>query len=86
MSYEVWNTGSGNLIAAFESEVEAVAFAEASMREHGAAYLEQLALVQEDRDGRLEMVAEGSALLACAVARRDAVLSGAGSPTGATSA
>ncbi len=64
--YEVWETESGNLMASFASEADALAAVAARVREHGPASVATLALASvddEDDDAEMTRVAAGDELL-----------------------
>ena len=61
MTYEIWNTNTGNAMGEFTSEAEALAFVREAVCRHGRAYADQLFLGVTS-GGRSKPVAEGSAL------------------------
>ena len=66
LAYELWETQSGNLMASFESEAEALRAIVARARRHGPASVDSIALVQvndADEDGEMVTVASGEDLL-----------------------
>jgi hypothetical protein len=76
-TYELWETQSGNVMASFESEVQAFAAVVNRARLHGAKSVESVALVRigdivvggdGEEDADMVMVAEGADLLARAQA------------------
>ena len=63
MGYELWEMRSGNLVASFSREADALALVRDALRKHGAEYVENLALVREDEAGRSTAVAEAGGLV-----------------------
>ena len=59
MAYEVWDTQTGNLVASFRLQEEALAL----VRDAGEAYGLNLALVQENEAGSTTTVAMADQLL-----------------------
>jgi hypothetical protein len=57
MVYEIWEMQTGNLVASFNHEHDALALVRDAVEAHGAAYVETLALVHEDDDGGSTTVA-----------------------------
>ena len=72
MSYEVWDTQSGNLVGAYRTEREALQVVRELVQLNGRDYGEGLALLREDRSGSVTGVAEGAALVEWCVAPRPA--------------
>jgi hypothetical protein len=66
MTYELWDTDSGNLLGAYESERAALDAVRALTR------VPHLALAREDAEGRTVPIAQGAALAARAGACRPA--------------
>lgn len=67
LGYELWETQSGNLMASYENEVEALCAIANHVRQHGADSINSIALVQiddADEDGELVTLATGADLLA----------------------
>jgi hypothetical protein len=62
MTYELWNTRSGNAIGDFDSEAEALAVVRQAIAQHGRAYADMLLLGCEDSKGRSKEIASGQAL------------------------
>jgi hypothetical protein len=54
---------TGNLVASFSSEGDALALVRDAIHAHGEAYASNLALVREDEAGHAAAVAEGSGLV-----------------------
>jgi hypothetical protein len=50
MVFELWNTESRNIVGAFATEAEALALVLDAIDEHGAEYVDTLALVLDDGD------------------------------------
>jgi hypothetical protein len=63
MAYEVWEMQSGNLVASFSREREALALVRDAIAAHGEAYARTLALVNEDETGLTTTVAAADQLL-----------------------
>ncbi len=51
MTYEVWEMRTGNLVASFGREQDALALVRDALTAHGDAYARSLALVREDDEG-----------------------------------
>ena len=62
MTYEVWETCSGNLAGSYPSQAAALRVVREAARVHGRAYLDTFALVCEDQDENARTVASGAAL------------------------
>lgn len=63
MSYEVWEMQTGNLVASFGSEQDALALVRDALVAHGEAYARCLAVVCEDEAGHSITVAVADQLL-----------------------
>jgi hypothetical protein len=63
MSFEIWEMQTGNLVASFAREEDALALVRDAMNDHGESYIATLALVREDDDGQSVTVATGYALV-----------------------
>ncbi|MFN8636528.1 MAG: hypothetical protein U0893_21990 [Chloroflexota bacterium] len=63
MAYEIWEMQTGNLVASFRREREALALVRDALEAHGDTYVRSLALVREDEDGSTITVAESCALI-----------------------
>jgi hypothetical protein len=61
VTYELWETRSGNLMGSFASEAEALAVVRDAIRQHGRGYAETLILARED-DEETVTLAEGAGL------------------------
>ena len=74
MAYEVWSTLSASLLAAYETEEDALAAVRREIRAHGRRYAAGFALAYENGRGRTRAIAEGQALVqrALAAARKRA--------------
>lgn len=68
MIYELWDIESGNLVGAFETEVEALAMVREVIDLHELSYADALALVRDDDRADVETLAVGAALVARAKA------------------
>ena len=66
LAYELWETESGNLMASFDTEVEALRAIGDRARQHGRMSISSIALVQvddTDEDGEMVTIASGDELL-----------------------
>ena len=63
MGYELWEMRTGNLVASFSHERDALALVRDAIREHGQDYVMTLALVHEDESGRAAAVSEAGELI-----------------------
>ncbi len=63
MGYEIWEMQTGNLVASFSHEQEALALIRDAVEAHGTAYVETMALVHEDGAGSPTTVATSYELL-----------------------
>jgi hypothetical protein len=63
MAYEVWEMRTGNLVASFGLEEDALALVRDAMQAHGEAYALNLALVREDEAGHSTAVAAAEQLI-----------------------
>ena len=68
MFFELLDVETGNLIATYETEEEALAVVRRAARLNGPSYVDALALGYEDDDGEGAQLAAGSDLLARAYA------------------
>lgn len=66
--YELWDVGSGNLVAVYESEEAALESVRLDLHEHGRAIVETLALGTQEDDGGGRQIAAGDDLIARAEA------------------
>jgi hypothetical protein len=67
MTYELWDTCSGNVVGTFTTKDEALAIVRDAAVQHGETYAEYFLLGQEDQAGRSRHIAEGKALVALAL-------------------
>ena len=63
MAYEVWEMRSGNLVASFGTEDDALALVRDAVEAHGEAYGLNLALIREDEAGHTTALAMAEQLL-----------------------
>src|SRR5919198_147625 len=71
-TFELWDTATRNLVGAYESEGEALAFVRAYAGQHGPAYPSSWVLLWDDEaTEEAGQIAEGPALLARARAASD---------------
>ena len=63
MGYEIWETQTGNLVASFSHEGDALSLVRDAMREHGQDYALNLALLREDAAGNIAAVAQAGELI-----------------------
>ncbi len=74
MIYELWSGASGNLLAGFDTEAEALPAIADTIDEHGRAAAEDLGLLAvddtkpDDDESAVMLLAEGEALIARALA------------------
>ena len=65
IGYELWETQSGNLMEAFDSEAEALAAVARTAGKHGEAATETFALFRaDDESDDVDCIAAGAELLA----------------------
>lgn len=62
MGYELWDTGTCNIIEDFESEADALQAARELVTLNPSVYPGALALVFEDDDGESRLIAQGTGL------------------------
>jgi hypothetical protein len=63
-TYELWDTVSQNLVGAYDSEAEALAYVRAYVSERGSEYASSWALLWDDDEAdQAGQIAEGLALL-----------------------
>ena len=67
--YELWNTSSGNIVGAFDSEGAALAVVRDGIAAYGVGYTENLLLGYEDEQGRSTKVAGRGELADLALGR-----------------
>ncbi len=63
MTYEIWEMQTGNLVASFGREQDALALVRDAVAAHGEAYVRSLALVREEEGGHATTVAAADQLL-----------------------
>jgi hypothetical protein len=63
MAYEIWDMQTGNLVASFGLEADALTLVRDAVETHGEPYARNLALVREDDDGTTATVAASDQLL-----------------------
>lgn len=62
MSYELWDTETGNLVETFDSEVDALLATKEWIGANASVYPAALTLLRVEEDGLLTTVAEGESL------------------------
>lgn len=67
-TYELWNTSSGNIMGAFETEAAALEIVRKGIAAHGLSYTDHLMLGYEDSAGRSRKIADREELAARAIA------------------
>ncbi len=67
MAYELWSLSTGNAVAEFSAEVEALRFIAEAVRQYGRAYGEDLLLGREDDDGESHLIAQSADLVELAL-------------------
>lgn len=75
VTYELWNTQTGNLVGAFETEDAALETVRKAVESHGPAYVDSLLLGHEDDDGCSKKIARGAALAELVQSRQPGKLS-----------
>ena len=70
MAYELWNMRTGNAMADFDSESEALATVRSLVERRGRAFAEKLFLGYEDHSGRSRAIAQGQDLVDRALGER----------------
>ena len=68
MTFELWDTGTRNIVAAFATEREALHLVREAVVRHGEDWLATVTLVCEDDLGEIRTVESGPALLTRAAA------------------
>jgi hypothetical protein len=63
MAYEIWEMQTGNLVASFSHERDALTLVRDAVEAHGEAYVETLALIHEDEAGCSTTVAASYELI-----------------------
>lgn len=66
-TFELWNTGSGNLLGSFATEELALAAVREAIRRNGEGYGELLVLGSENSRGNSKVIASGRKLVERAV-------------------
>ena len=67
MAYELWSLSTGNAVAEFSAEVEALRFIAEAVQRYGRAYGEDLLLGREDDDGESHLIAQSTDLVELAL-------------------
>ena len=67
MAYELWSLSTGNAVAEFSAEVEALRFIAEAVRQYGRAYGKDLLLGREDDDGESHLIAQSTDLVELAL-------------------
>lgn len=67
MVYEIWDLESGNAVADFETEAEALALVRRTVHDHGRGEATPWALLAVDDTDAITPVADGDALIARAL-------------------
>ncbi len=62
-TYELWNTRTGNIVGAFDSEDAALEAVRQAVESYGRDYAEHLLLGREDRHGRSRRIADSTELV-----------------------
>jgi 3'-phosphoadenosine 5'-phosphosulfate sulfotransferase len=62
MTYELWDTETGNVIGGYRSQSEALAVVREAISRHGRGYADLLFLGCEDSKGRSRAIARGQDL------------------------
>jgi len=62
MTYELWETASGNLVGTYDTEAAALSAVRMAIDRNGRGYVDQLALGREDSRGRSTPIAAGGRL------------------------
>jgi hypothetical protein len=78
MTYELWDTDVGNLVAHRQSDVETALLIRALVDHHGTAQADSLSLSIDDADGNQEQLLTGAGLVHWA----NGVLEGSDGPRG----
>lgn len=63
MTYDLWDSESGNIIGTFVTRDQALSVVREALACHGVAYAETLLLGQEDSRGRAKAIARGKELI-----------------------
>ena len=68
MTYELWDTETGNIVGAYATEAEALAMVQRAIGAYGAGYAEGLAVDFDDEEADVQTLAIGAELAARAQA------------------
>jgi hypothetical protein len=66
VTYDLWDSQTGNIIATFQTKAEALSVVREALSRHGEDYVESLLFGQEDSRGRTKPIAEGKELVSLA--------------------
>ena len=72
MTYDLWDSESGNIIGTFVTRDQALSVVREALSRHGVGYAETLLLGQEDSRGRTKAIARGKKLVQLARALESA--------------
>jgi hypothetical protein len=61
-SYDIWDIGTGNLVATFDAEAAALALIRDAVASYGRRYVSRWALQVSGERGTIEVTAQGAAL------------------------
>jgi hypothetical protein len=64
MSYELWDTDTGNLIRSYPTSEEALALVCTAVSAHGKCYVSRWTLIAVHANGESQTIAQGAALAA----------------------
>jgi hypothetical protein len=62
MTYELWHLDAGSMIGSYANQDEALGIVRQAATRNGPQYVEAIALLRSDEDGRVQTIAEGDAL------------------------
>lgn len=62
MSFELWETGAGNIVGDYPTKVAALAVVRSCVVSYGRDYVDSWALVYEDKDENVHPIAAGEEL------------------------
>jgi len=62
MTYTLWDIGTANMVQAYASDTDALAFVRRAIERNGQQYADTLALAFEDEQGEVSLIAQGQAL------------------------
>lgn len=68
MTYDLWDSESGNIIGTFPTREEALLVVREALSRHGVQYAESLLFGQEDARGHTKAIAQGKQLIDLALA------------------